>query len=91
MICNRHIALQRWILIAVLAAIAAAGLPRQRFHDLRHAAASFILAQGVSLTDVQRVQRHSSIAITNDIYGHITVYVTRAATAPVEALLGQLS
>ncbi|MCZ6546367.1 MAG: site-specific integrase, partial [Chloroflexi bacterium] len=27
--------------------LASAGLPRQRFHDLRHAAASFMLARGV--------------------------------------------
>ena len=65
----------------------AAGLPPQRFHDLRHAAASFMLAQGVPLADAQRVLGHSTVAVTADVYGHIRVEATRAATERVSALL----
>ncbi len=72
-------------------ALAAAGLPRQRFHDMRHAAASFMLAQGVPLAAAQRVLGHSSIAVTNDIYGHITVDATRDAPDKVGKLLWRSS
>ena len=69
------------------AMLADTGFPRQRFHDLRRAAASLMLAQGISLTDTKRVLGDSSIAVTNDTYGHITVDATRAATTRVETLL----
>ena len=32
-----------------------AGLPRSRFHDLRHAAATFALSQGFTLEDVKNL------------------------------------
>lgn len=38
-------------------ALLRAELPRTRFHDLRHAAATFLLAQGMTLEDV----KHSSV------------------------------
>ncbi len=37
------------------------GLPRQRFHDLRHACASLLLAQGVDLKVIQEILGHSTI------------------------------
>lgn len=68
-------------------ALADAGLPRQRFHDLRHAAASFMLAEGVSLKVAQEVLGHSTIAVTADIYSHVMPAATRDATERVGALL----
>ena len=65
----------------------AAGLPRQRFHDLRHAAASFMLAEGVPLKVAQEVLGHSTIAVTADIYSHVMPAATRDATERVGALL----
>ena len=50
-----------------------AKLPRQRFHDLRHAAASFMLAEGVSLHVVMEVLGHSEISTTANICGHVCV------------------
>jgi integrase len=47
------------------------GLPRQRFHDLRHAAASLVLAQGVPMVAIQRTLGHTSITTTANIYSHI--------------------
>ena len=64
-----------------------AGLPRQRFHDLRHCAASFMLAQGVPLKVAQEVLGHSTIAITADTYAHLTPAATRDATERVGELL----
>ena len=71
--------------------LAAAGLPKKRFHDLRHGAASYMLAEGASLSEVQRVLGHSTITVTNDVYGHITVDATREATRRVGDLLSRTS
>jgi integrase len=41
-----------------------------RFHDLRHASASLLLAGGVDVKTVQSRLGHSAAAITMDIYAH---------------------
>jgi len=40
-------------------------------HELRHSAASLLIAQGVDLKIVSEVLGHSSIRITADVYGHL--------------------
>lgn len=47
-----------------------AGLPHIRFHDLRHSAASLMLARGVPLTAVSEILGHANASITAGIYGH---------------------
>jgi integrase len=42
-----------------------------RFHDLRHGAATVLLAAKVDLKVVSELLGHSSIAITADIYAHV--------------------
>ena len=51
-------------------ALKRAGLPIIRFHDLRHTAATLMLANGVSLVTVSKILGHSSPAITATIYAH---------------------
>jgi integrase len=48
-----------------------AGLGRWHPHELRHSAASLMLAQGVKLHVVSQVLGHSSIRMTSDVYGHL--------------------
>ncbi len=48
-----------------------AGLPCSRFHDLRHAAATFLLAQGMTLEDVRQLLGHSSITLTSNTHDHV--------------------
>ena len=60
---------------------------RQRFHDLRHAAASSMLAEGVSLRVVTEVLGHSEIDITANIYGHVMPELSKDATDRVGKLL----
>jgi integrase len=48
-----------------------AGLPRIRFHDLRHTAASLILNHGVPVIVVSKILGHSKPSVTVDIYGHL--------------------
>ena len=53
-------------------ALAAADLdPALRIHDLRHTAASMLIAQGCHPKVVQEHLGHSSIVITMDRYGHL--------------------
>ena len=48
-----------------------AELPKIRFHDLRHTAASLMLNHGVPLIVVSRMLGHAKASITLDIYGHL--------------------
>lgn len=49
---------------------AALGLPRYRWHDLRHYAATRMLDENVPLPSVQAALGHASIATTVGTYGH---------------------
>lgn len=48
-----------------------AGLEHWHPHELRHSAASLMLASGVKLQVVSEVLGHASIRMTADVYGHI--------------------
>ena len=69
--------------------VASAGVRRIRIHDLRHTAASMMLAQGFSLDDVKRVLGHSSIAMTSDIYGHLVEGRSRELADRLDRVLGE--
>ncbi len=51
--------------------LADAGLPRIRFHDLRHTAASLMLNHGVPAIVVSKRLGHARVSITEDTYGHL--------------------
>ena len=65
-----------------------AKLPRLRFHDLRHTAASLLLAQGVHPRVVMEILGHSQIKLTMDTYSHVVPSLQRDAAAKIDALLG---
>lgn len=48
-----------------------ADLPRIRFHDLRHTAATLLLARGVSPRVVMETLGHSQISLTMNTYAHV--------------------
>ena len=48
-----------------------AGLPKIRFHDLRHTAASLMLNHGAPILIVSKRLGHAQPSITLDVYGHI--------------------
>jgi integrase len=52
-------------------AIVGAGLPHLRWHDLRHVAASVLIAQGASVAYLSRVLGHATPAITLNTYAHV--------------------
>ncbi len=69
------------------AVLASAGLPRQRFHDLRHACASLLLAQGVPARVVMETLGHSQISLTLNTYSHVTPALGRAAAEQIDVVL----
>ena len=48
-----------------------AGLPHQRFHNLRHCCASLLLAQGVPARVVMDLLGHTQIGTTMNLYAHV--------------------
>jgi integrase len=67
--------------------LAAAGIRRQRLHDLRHAAASLMLAQGVSARVVMETLGHSTIAVTMNTYAHVLPAAQRDAADRMQEVL----
>jgi integrase len=50
--------------------LAKAGVPRIRFHDLRHTAATLLISRGVPINVVSHMLGHSSAALTLGVYVH---------------------
>ncbi len=46
-------------------------IPRRRFHDLRHSAASLLIAAGVELVEVSQLLGDSELRVTADLYAHL--------------------
>ncbi len=65
----------------------AAGLPDMRFHDLRHTAATLVLGRGIHPKIVSEMLGHSQIAITLDLYSHVTPTMQREATLAMDAIV----
>lgn len=59
--------------------VARSGLPPVRLHDLRHGAATLMLASGAQMKLVQETLRHSSITITSNIYTSVLPELAFAA------------
>ncbi len=58
-----------------------------RFHDLRHTYATLMLAAGVHAKIVSEALGHSTVAITLDIYSHVTPGLQEAAAKQLDSLL----
>jgi integrase len=69
--------------------LARAGLPSVRSHDLRHTAASLLLAQGVPARVVMEILGHSAIALTMNTYSHVAPEVSREAADRMAQMLWQ--
>lgn len=56
-----------------------AGLPPIRLHDLRHGAASLMLAAGVDMKIIQETLGHSSVVLTANTYTSVYTELSAAA------------
>lgn len=66
-----------------------AGLSRDiRFHDLRHTAATLLLASGVNVKVVSEMMGHSNVAITLRIYAHVLPHMQQSAVQAMDEMLG---
>jgi integrase len=67
-----------------------AGLPRIRFHDLRHSAATLLMGLDVNAKVVADLLGHADASITLDIYSHVQPPIHREAIERLQrALFGR--
>ncbi|TLQ46193.1 tyrosine-type recombinase/integrase [Streptomyces marianii] len=64
-----------------------AGLPRIRLHDARHGCATLLFAAGVPARVVMEILGHSQIAVTMNIYTHVSDDNRREAMGHMDRLL----
>ncbi len=62
-------------------------LPKIRFHDLRHAHATHLLASGVHPKVASERLGHSKVGITLDLYSHVLPNMQADAAAIVDGAL----
>ncbi|MCQ4044640.1 tyrosine-type recombinase/integrase [Streptantibioticus rubrisoli] len=65
----------------------ASGLPRIRLHDTRHGCATLLFAAGVPPRVVMEILGHSQIAVTMNIYTHVSDSNRREAMGHMDRLL----
>ena len=64
-----------------------ADLPEIRYHDLRHTAATLLLAQGVDPRTIMETLGHSQISLTLNTYAHVVPALQSAAAAKMDEIL----
>jgi integrase len=64
-----------------------AGIPRIRFHDLRHTAASLMLNNGVDVLVASQRLGHAKPSITLDVYGHLMPAMQNRAADVMDKIL----
>jgi len=75
------------VLRVLRALLKAAKLPMVRFHDLRHSAASLLIAEGVELVEVSMLLGHSELRVTADLYSHLQQQTAARAAKRMESVL----
>jgi integrase len=65
-------------------ALKKAGLPRIRFHDLRHSYASIMIEQGENIKYIQTQLGHSSPTVTLNVYAHLMKPTNQKAVCRLE-------
>ena len=71
------------------AILRAAALPNIWYHDLRHTAATLLLAQGADPRTTMETLDHSQISLTTKTYAHVMPAFQREAAAKMDAILSR--
>ena len=66
-----------------------AGLQPMRFHDLRHSAATLLMAEGVPIKVALELLGHSDITTTLRIYSHVLPSMQEQAAGAMDRLFGE--
>src|SRR6266700_2185052 len=74
------------VMLSCRSSYSGVGLPRMRFHDLRHSAATLLLAMGVHVKVVQELLGHSNITMTLNIYSHVLPSIQQDAMSKMSDL-----
>jgi integrase len=70
--------------------VEALGIPERRYHDLRHSYATMALKSGDNIKEVQTNLGHSTVAITLDLYSHVTQEMKKASADRMERFITSL-
>lgn len=74
-----------------LTAVAKAGLTGFRVHDTRHTHAALLIAAGRQMTAISRRLGHSSIAVTDVLYGHLRPEVDEGILTAIQEAMSLIS
>ena len=70
--------------------LARAGIPKVRFHDLRHTFATIALQNGVDIKTVSGMLGHFSAGFTLDTYAHVTSDMQKQAAVVTEDFMSNI-
>lgn len=63
-----------------------AQIPKIRFHDLRHSAATILKMAGIPDQAIQKLLGHASVRTTQDIYTHLTLDAEKGAAEKMDEI-----
>jgi site-specific recombinase XerD len=73
---------------AISTAAKALGMSGVGLHTLRYSFATHMLAAGVPLHTVSELLGHSSVAVTGDVYGHVSTDGARSSVQRLSTAMG---
>jgi integrase len=68
-----------------------AQLPKIRFHDLRHSAATILKMAGIPDQAIQKLLGHASVRTTQEIYTHLTPDAEKRAAEKMDEIFGPVA
>ena len=74
---------------AISTAAKALGMSSVGLHTLRYSFATHMLAAGVPVHTVSELLGHSCVAVTGDVYGHVSTDGARSAVQRLSAAMGR--
>lgn len=84
---GNHISGQNMMTREFYPALERAGLPRIRFHDLRHTYAAVLITMGETIKFIQKQLGHASLTTTMDTYGHLLPEASREFGSRLDSFL----